>query len=66
VVEGEFEQGAVAGQLQLLADVAAVRLDGAMADEKFAANFLVCFVLGHQAQDTAFAPRGKRFTETAV
>jgi hypothetical protein len=54
VVEGEFEQGAVAGEFQLLANVAAVRFHGAMADEEFAANLFVRFVLGHQAKDAAF------------
>ena len=33
VVEGELEQGAVAGEFQLLADVSAVRFHRAVADE---------------------------------
>src|SRR5262249_23689012 len=57
MLEGESEQRAVAGEVEFLADVAAMGLDGAMADEKLAGNFLVGFIFCDQAQNASFGRR---------
>src|SRR5262245_3702991 len=59
VLERKRQQRSVAGEFQLLADVAAMRLNCAVADEQFAADFLVGFVFGHQAENTPLG-RGER------
>ena len=60
MLEGEGEQGVIAGEFELFANVTAVGLDGAMADEQFHGDFLVGFVLSDQPQDAAFSRRESR------
>ena len=55
MLDGEGEQRVIAGEFQLFANVTAVGLDGAMADEQLTGDFLVGFVLSDQAEDAALS-----------
>ena len=47
----EFQERVSAAQSELFADVGAVILDGARADEELGSNLLVCLMLGDERQD---------------
>ena len=75
IFERKLQQAVAAMQFEFCADVRAMRLDGARADEKFRADFAARFFLGDQFEDAPFGLRqvvkagffcGKCFGTTAT